>query len=84
MTHKEISQATYDDMNIRMRENENSPYITKIFPLEEYKVTREESIKRTQTTKIKALLTDPLSYFANQSELEHDVEKIPVKIWDDC
>lgn len=59
MTHKEISQATYDDMNIRMRENENSPYITKIFPLEEYKVTREESIKRTQTTEDKGIAYRP-------------------------
>lgn len=69
-------------MNIQLRKTEDSPYIFTLYPLEEYKVTREESIKRTQTTKIQTLLTDPLSYFSNLSSLEASVEETPLKIWD--
>lgn len=82
MTFEEMVEAVYDDMNIRLRKTEDSPYIFTLYPLEEYKVTREESIKRTQTTKIQALLTDPLSYFSNLSSLEASIEETPLKIWD--
>ena len=82
MTFEEMVEAVYDDMNIQLRKTEDSPYIFTIYPLEEYKVTREESIKRTQTTKIKALLTDPLSYFSNLSSLKASIEETPLKIWD--
>ena len=84
MQYDELVQAVYDDMNVQMRKTEDSPYIVTIYPLEEYKRTIRASQRRLTAIKLAALIKDPLPYFANQSELEHDVVKIPVKIWEKC
>ncbi len=82
MSHEEITESVYDDINLNLRKTDSDTYIKVIATLEPYEVTLKESQKRVNATTTKALLKNPIAFLKGKEKCGSKIKSVPVKIWD--